>query len=86
MIILHTTTNQKQADAVEESRERRLDHQGACGVCYSIYFRGDLNDEKKQNINTLALAGQKQEDMVEEIRERRRNHWGALGVAPPFWR
>ena len=84
-------------DAVEESRERRRDHQGACGVCYSIDLGGDLNDEKKQNINTLALDGrrliildtttnQKQADAVEEIGVRRRDHQGAWGVAPPFWK
>jgi hypothetical protein len=28
-INFHTTTNQKQADAVEERRQRRHDHQGA---------------------------------------------------------
>ena len=71
---------------MEESRERRLDQQGACGVCYSIDFGGDLNDKKKQNINTLALAGRKQEDAVEEIRERRRNHRGVWGIVPLFWR
>ena len=82
---------------MEESRERRLNHQGACGVCYSIDFGGDLNNEKNININTLALDGcrliiietttnQKQADAVEEIRERRRTHWGAWGVAPLFWR
>ena len=27
LIVLHTTTNQKQADAVDESRERRCDRQ-----------------------------------------------------------
>ena len=32
----HTTTNQKQADAVEESRERRQDYRGARGGCKSI--------------------------------------------------
>ena len=31
---------------MEESRERRLDHQGVCGVCYSIELGGDLNDTK----------------------------------------
>ena len=70
---------------MEESRKRRPDHQGECGVCYSIDFGGDLNDKKKQNMNTLVLAGRKQEDAVEEIRERRHNHWGAWDVVSPFF-
>jgi len=65
LIILHTKTNQKQADTVEESRERRIDHQGVSGVCYSIDLGGDLNNRKIQNINTLALAGRKHEDAAE---------------------
>ena len=39
MIILHTTTNQKQLDAVGEKKERRRDHQGACGAC--LLEKGD---------------------------------------------
>ena len=32
----HTTTNQKQADAEEERRQRRRDHRGAWEGCKSI--------------------------------------------------
>jgi hypothetical protein len=33
---LHTTTNQKQALTMEESKDRRGDHQGSAGGCKSI--------------------------------------------------
>jgi hypothetical protein len=33
---LHTTTNQKQALIMEESKDRRGDHQGSAGGCKSI--------------------------------------------------
>jgi hypothetical protein len=33
---LHTTTNQKQAPIMEESKERRGDHWGSAGGCKSI--------------------------------------------------
>ncbi len=32
-IILHTTTNQKQAPIMEESKDRRGDHQGSAAGC-----------------------------------------------------
>ncbi len=32
-INLHTTTNQKQAPIVEESKDRRGDHRGSAGGC-----------------------------------------------------
>ena len=79
---------------MEESRERRLDHQGLCGVFYSIDLGGDLNDKiyiykhlglSQPLIDHFTTTNQKQEDAVEErIRERRRDHRGAWGVVPPF--
>jgi hypothetical protein len=33
---LHTTTNQKQAPIMEESKDRRGDHRGSAGGCKSI--------------------------------------------------
>ncbi len=33
---LHTTTNQKQVPIMEESKDRRVDHQGSAGGCKSI--------------------------------------------------
>ena len=36
----------KTGGVVEESTERRRNHQGACGVCCSIDLGGDLNDKK----------------------------------------
>jgi hypothetical protein len=33
---LHTTTNQKQAPIMEESKDRRVDCQGSAGGCKSI--------------------------------------------------
>jgi len=36
LMVFHSTTNQKQADAVEESRERRQGYRGARGGCKSI--------------------------------------------------
>jgi hypothetical protein len=35
-IILHATTNKKQAPIMEESRERRQDYRGAWGGCKSV--------------------------------------------------
>jgi hypothetical protein len=35
-INLHTTTNQKQAPVMEESKDRRGDHRGSAGGCKSI--------------------------------------------------
>jgi hypothetical protein len=35
---LHTTTNQKQAPIMEESKDRRGDHRGSAGGCKSIVF------------------------------------------------
>jgi hypothetical protein len=33
---LHATTNQKQVPIIEESKDRRGDHQGSAGGCKSI--------------------------------------------------
>ncbi len=37
---LHTTTNQKQAPIMEESKDRRGDHRGSAGGCKSIVLEG----------------------------------------------
>ena len=45
----------KTGGVVEESRERRRNHQGACGVRCSIDLGGDLNNNKKYIYKHLGL-------------------------------